>query len=80
MPRDHPLDQFRLVADAKSDVELVAFAQLVAEARLERADDFLFRAREVDLGGLDPNTGYSTFKRGLRPREYTLIGECIAFL
>ncbi len=34
----------------------------------------------LDLGGLDPNTGYSTFKRGLRPREYTLIGECIAFL
>lgn len=34
----------------------------------------------LDLGGLDPNTGYSTFKRGLRPREYKLIGECIAFL
>lgn len=34
----------------------------------------------LDLGGLDPNTGYSTFKRGLRPREYTLIGECLALL
>jgi len=33
----------------------------------------------LDLGGLDPNSGYSTFKRGLRPREYTLIGECLAF-
>lgn len=34
----------------------------------------------LDLGGLDPDTGYSTFKRGLRPREYTLIGECLAVL
>jgi lipid II:glycine glycyltransferase (peptidoglycan interpeptide bridge formation enzyme) len=34
----------------------------------------------LDLGGLDPNTGYSTFKRGLRPREYTLIGECLTLL